>query len=104
MSQKFGVGCAAPQEKQGLPRMFSCFNVCDISSPHPLYFVACKTDILNICSGFRLPASHVIHTVGPIYDAHRNPEAYLRSAYRYFFFQKKFIRAIVSMLLACVVI
>ncbi|KAH9610709.1 hypothetical protein KSS87_007069 [Heliosperma pusillum] len=33
-------------------------------------------------SGFRLPASHVIHTVGPIYDEDENPEAYLESAYR----------------------
>lgn len=35
--------------------------------------------------GFRLPASHVIHTVGPIYDVDKNPEASLRNAYRYFF-------------------
>lgn len=33
--------------------------------------------------GFRLPASHVIHTVGPIYDTNDNPEAALRNAYRY---------------------
>ena len=33
--------------------------------------------------GFRLPASHVIHTVGPIYDSDKNPEAALRNAYRY---------------------
>ncbi|KAG6404349.1 hypothetical protein SASPL_136595 [Salvia splendens] len=32
--------------------------------------------------GFRLPASHVIHTVGPIYDSDKNPEAALRNAYR----------------------
>lgn len=37
----------------------------------------------NICSGFRLPASHVIHTVGPIYDADKNPKASLRNAYRW---------------------
>lgn len=33
--------------------------------------------------GFRLPTSHVIHTVGPIYDTNENPEAALRNAYRY---------------------
>ncbi|KAG6402044.1 hypothetical protein SASPL_138914 [Salvia splendens] len=32
--------------------------------------------------GFRLPASHVIHTVGPIYHSDKNPEAALRNAYR----------------------
>lgn len=35
-----------------------------------------------MCRGFRLPASRVIHTVGPIYDADRRPEVSLRSAYR----------------------
>lgn len=34
------------------------------------------------CSGFRLPASHVIHTVGPIYDVVQNPEVLLKNAYR----------------------
>ncbi|TXG49977.1 hypothetical protein EZV62_025852 [Acer yangbiense] len=32
--------------------------------------------------GFKLPASHVIHTVGPIYDVHSNPAALLRSSYK----------------------
>ncbi|KAL8555305.1 hypothetical protein ACS0TY_003203 [Phlomoides rotata] len=32
--------------------------------------------------GFRLPASHVIHTVGPIYDVDKNPGASLKNAYR----------------------
>jgi len=44
--------------------------------------IRCPTGEARITPGFRLPASHVIHTVGPIYDAHRNPEVYLRSAYR----------------------
>lgn len=35
------------------------------------------------CRGFKLPAAHVIHTVGPIYDVVRNPEASLKSAYAY---------------------
>ncbi|MCI62615.1 O-acetyl-ADP-ribose deacetylase MACROD2 [Trifolium medium] len=35
-----------------------------------------------MCRGFLLPASHVIHTVGPIYDVDSNPAASLASAYR----------------------
>jgi len=38
-----------------------------------------------MCSGFMLPASHVIHTVGPIYSSDSNPAASLASAYRWFF-------------------
>lgn len=30
-----------------------------------------------------MPAAHVIHTVGPIYDVDSNPEASLKSAYAY---------------------
>lgn len=39
--------------------------------------------MLYIFRGFNLPASHVIHTVGPIFDVDGNPEASLRNAYRY---------------------
>lgn len=38
-----------------------------------------------MCRGFLLPASHVIHTVGPIYDVDSNPAASLASAYRLLF-------------------
>lgn len=44
--------------------------------------VRCPTGEARITPGFRLPASHVIHTVGPIYDVDRNPEESLRNAYR----------------------
>ncbi|KAH7548253.1 hypothetical protein ACOSP7_032354 [Xanthoceras sorbifolium] len=44
--------------------------------------VRCPTGEARITPGFRLPASHVIHTVGPIYDVHSNPEALLRSSYK----------------------
>ncbi|KAI3458459.1 hypothetical protein Pfo_015122 [Paulownia fortunei] len=43
--------------------------------------VRCPTGEARITPGFRLPASHVIHTVGPIYDIDKNPEASLRNAY-----------------------
>ncbi|XP_031279753.1 uncharacterized protein LOC116138150 [Pistacia vera] len=37
---------------------------------------------LKLSRGFKLPASHVIFTVGPIYHFDQNPEASLRSAYK----------------------
>ncbi|WJX16485.1 hypothetical protein P8452_06505 [Trifolium repens] len=44
--------------------------------------VRCPTGEARITPGFLLPASHVIHTVGPIYDVDSNPAASLASAYR----------------------
>ncbi|KAL2897890.1 hypothetical protein RDABS01_039672 [Bienertia sinuspersici] len=44
--------------------------------------VRCPVGEARITPGFRLLASHVIHTVGPIYDADKNPEASLKNAYR----------------------
>ncbi|CAK7339971.1 unnamed protein product [Dovyalis caffra] len=44
--------------------------------------IRCPAGEARITPGFNLPASHVIHTVGPIYDAYSNPEAPLRNAYR----------------------
>ncbi|MBI4583352.1 MAG: O-acetyl-ADP-ribose deacetylase [Planctomycetes bacterium] len=43
----------------------------------------CPTGEARITSGYRLPARHVIHTVGPVYrdGRHREPEL-LASAYR----------------------
>lgn len=35
-----------------------------------------------ITGGYRLPANHVIHTVGPVYDEDPNPAALLADAYR----------------------
>ncbi|KAJ0570029.1 putative Macro domain-containing protein [Helianthus annuus] len=40
--------------------------------------VRCPTGEARITPGFELPASHVIHTVGPIYDADSNAPASLR--------------------------
>ncbi|XP_022146875.1 uncharacterized protein LOC111015968 [Momordica charantia] len=44
--------------------------------------IRCPTGEARITPGFGLPASHVIHTVGPIYYKSSNPQALLRSAYR----------------------
>lgn len=46
-------------------------------------FVDCFfLSIGNGLRGFNLPASHVIHTVGPIYNAEKNPKKLLESAYK----------------------
>lgn len=42
----------------------------------------CPTGEAKITKGYRLRASHVIHTVGPIYSLHKNPEALLAGCYR----------------------
>uniref|UniRef100_A0A7N0TK89 Macro domain-containing protein n=1 Tax=Kalanchoe fedtschenkoi TaxID=63787 RepID=A0A7N0TK89_KALFE len=44
--------------------------------------VRCPTGEARITKGYNLPASHVIHTVGPIYGKSSNLEKELRSAYR----------------------
>ncbi|XP_031271318.1 uncharacterized protein LOC116129741 [Pistacia vera] len=44
--------------------------------------VRCPTGEARITPGFKLPASHVIHTVGPIYDSDSNPETSLKNAYK----------------------
>uniref|UniRef100_A0A1D1YMJ3 Macro domain-containing protein XCC3184 n=1 Tax=Anthurium amnicola TaxID=1678845 RepID=A0A1D1YMJ3_9ARAE len=50
--------------------------------PEVLPGVRCPTGKARITPAFRLPVSHVIHTVGPIYDADKQPDVSLRSAYR----------------------
>ncbi|KAK3003582.1 hypothetical protein RJ639_019988, partial [Escallonia herrerae] len=55
----------------------ACYNVPEVRPG-----VRCPTGEARITPGFRLPASHVIHTVGPIYDVDTNAEASLRNAYR----------------------
>ncbi|TYK22408.1 appr-1-p processing enzyme family protein [Cucumis melo var. makuwa] len=55
----------------------ACYSVQEVQPG-----IRCPTGEARITPGFRLPASHVIHTVGPIYNASRNPQALLRSAYR----------------------
>lgn len=44
--------------------------------------VRCPIGEARITPGFKLSASHIIHTVGPIYDGHRNPEVLLRNSYK----------------------
>ncbi|KAG2724014.1 hypothetical protein I3843_02G175200 [Carya illinoinensis] len=55
----------------------ACYNVPEVRPG-----VRCPTGEARITLGFRLPASHVIHTVGPIYNVDGNPQASLRNAYR----------------------
>nr|CAD1841854.1 unnamed protein product [Ananas comosus var. bracteatus] len=44
--------------------------------------VRCPTGEARITPAFRLPVSHVIHTVGPIYYSNKQPEVSLSNAYR----------------------
>ncbi|KAI3712632.1 hypothetical protein L1987_71192 [Smallanthus sonchifolius] len=55
----------------------ACYGVPEV---HP--GVRCPTGEARITPGFKLPASHVIHTVGPIYDVDNNAPASLSNAYR----------------------
>jgi len=41
----------------------------------------CETGEAVLTPGFELPADHIIHTVGPVYGDHPNPEEALRSCY-----------------------
>ncbi|XP_010938008.1 uncharacterized protein [Elaeis guineensis] len=50
--------------------------------PEVLPGVRCPTGEARITQAFRLPVSHVIHTVGPIYDVDKHPEVSLGNAYR----------------------
>ncbi|KAM7491850.1 hypothetical protein LguiA_034771 [Lonicera macranthoides] len=70
----------------------ACYNVPEVrpgvrcpTGEARITFRSYATNVLRflfIYRGFRLPASHVIHTVGPVYDVDPNPEASLRNAYR----------------------
>ncbi|KAI3987161.1 hypothetical protein MKX01_031645 [Papaver californicum] len=44
--------------------------------------IRCPKGEARITPAFKLPVSHVIHTVGPIYDIDNHPEVTLRNAYR----------------------
>ncbi|KAG8644828.1 macro domain-containing protein XCC3184 isoform X2 [Manihot esculenta] len=57
------------------------FAIADI--PEVQSGVRCPTGEAIITPGFKLPASRVIHTVGPIYWYEKNAAAILRYAYRY---------------------
>ncbi|XVF24330.1 hypothetical protein REPUB_Repub13aG0118500 [Reevesia pubescens] len=55
----------------------ACYNIPEVRPG-----VRCPTGEARITPGFKLPASHVIHTVGPIYDSDKDPKASLSSAYK----------------------
>ncbi|KAK0595275.1 hypothetical protein LWI29_005201 [Acer saccharum] len=73
-----GGGCdGAIHEAAGPKLLEACFKVPEVSPR-----VRCPVGEARITPGFELPASRVIHTVGPIYDWDSNPEASLRNAYK----------------------
>ncbi|KAG4126916.1 hypothetical protein ERO13_D10G185525v2 [Gossypium hirsutum] len=55
----------------------ACYKVPEVEPD-----VRCPTGEARITPGFKLPASHVIHTVGPIYDSDKDPKASLTSAHK----------------------
>ncbi|KAI3815937.1 hypothetical protein L1987_15621 [Smallanthus sonchifolius] len=61
----------------GLELRTACYGVPEVRPG-----VRCPTGEARITPGFKLPASHVIHTVGPIYDVDSNAPASLSNAYR----------------------
>jgi O-acetyl-ADP-ribose deacetylase (regulator of RNase III) len=54
--------------------------------------VRCPTGSAVITGGFNLPASKVIHTVGPIYSSDEVSAEPLAKAYRYYFFESTIAR------------
>ena len=42
----------------------------------------CRTGEAKITKGYNLKADHVIHTPGPVYSIHKNPEKLLANCYR----------------------
>ncbi|KAI3470958.1 hypothetical protein Pfo_027621 [Paulownia fortunei] len=72
-----GGADGAIHQAAGPELLAACYEVPEVRPG-----VRCPTGEARITPGFRLPASHVIHTVGPIYDMDENPEASLRNAYR----------------------
>ncbi|CAH9121524.1 unnamed protein product [Cuscuta epithymum] len=55
----------------------ACFKVPEVSRT-----IRCPTGEARITPGFKLPASHVIHTVGPIHFKHPDPKTALENSYR----------------------
>ncbi|XP_024178271.1 macro domain-containing protein XCC3184 isoform X2 [Rosa chinensis] len=78
-----GGGDGAIHRAAGRDLLQACYGV-----PEARPGVRCPTGKARITLGFKLPASHVIHIVGPVYrpgsvyPPANNPEVYLSSAYR----------------------
>ncbi|KZV16968.1 hypothetical protein F511_35431 [Dorcoceras hygrometricum] len=73
-----GGGADGAIHRAAGPELFkACYALPEVSPG-----IRCPTGEARITRGFRLPASHVIYTVGPIYGIDKNPQATLRNAYR----------------------
>ncbi|KAK6233404.1 hypothetical protein QUC31_005810 [Theobroma cacao] len=73
-----GGGADGAIHKAAGPELLeACYKVPEVQPE-----VRCPTGEARITPGFKLPASHVIHTVGPIYDSDKDPKASLTSAYK----------------------
>ncbi|KDO44104.1 hypothetical protein CISIN_1g029637mg [Citrus sinensis] len=72
-----GFTAAAIHEAAGPDLQKACYQI-----PEAQPRVRCPPGEARITPGFKLPVSHVIHTVGPVFNFHCNPEDILRSAYK----------------------
>ncbi|XP_065872211.1 uncharacterized protein [Euphorbia lathyris] len=77
LMQGYGGADLAIHRAAGQQLRQMCYNF-----PQVQPGVRCPIGEARITPAFKLPASHVIHTVGPIYFADENPVASLRNAYR----------------------
>ncbi|KAI3902590.1 hypothetical protein MKW92_004011 [Papaver armeniacum] len=55
----------------------ACYTIAEVCPD-----IRCPKGEARITPAFKLPVSHVIHTVGPIYSVDNHPEVTLRNAYR----------------------
>ena len=73
-----GMGVDGAIHLQAGPKLLeACFAVPEVSPG-----VRCPRGEARITDGFNLPARHVIHTVGPIYESDEVSRPILASAYR----------------------
>lgn len=73
-----GGGVAGAIHRAAGPELLKACRIVPEVQPR----VRCPTGEARITPGFRLPVSRVIHTVGPIYDVHPQPQVLLENAYR----------------------
>uniref|UniRef100_A0A6N2KX64 Macro domain-containing protein n=1 Tax=Salix viminalis TaxID=40686 RepID=A0A6N2KX64_SALVM len=78
MKECLGVGVQMEPFIEQLDRNYEMHAILSLKSDLECDAPPEKQELLR----FNLPASHVIHTVGPIFDVDGNPEASLRNAYR----------------------
>ncbi|KAJ4717478.1 Appr-1-p processing enzyme family protein isoform 1 [Melia azedarach] len=72
-----GATAVAIHKAAGPDLQEACYKVPEVKPG-----VRCPTGEARITESFKLPVSRVIHTAGPVFNFHGNPEAVLKSAYK----------------------